>query len=262
MIEQPTIEEIQEIQNAVIDSELARLSQDDFKCFCEYVGRDEATEENIKLSAIHNLMIDFVDYCISIDKFALLEMPWEHGKSSIFSVLYPLHRIGKNPNLTIKLVSGKEDVVKIRVKQIRDYIDGKHGGVYNRVFPNIRADRKAGYSNFQIHVEREVSACPTIWAHSVLSSAEGPRCGLLLLDDCITRANSLSKDYNQVVIDAIEGSWMKRLHPDGMVIMLNTPFSQKDAVAHITKSRLERWCILKVAVNKSLDGYDVTTIGD
>ena len=262
MIEQPTTEEIQEIQNAVLDSAMAEIAQDDFKCFCEYVGRDEATEAKIRLSEIHNLMIDFVGYCISIDKFAMLEMPWEHGKSAIFSVLYPLWRVGRNQNLTIKLVSAAEAVVKIRVKQARDYIDGKHGGVYGRVFPHIKADHKAGYSNFQIHVEREVSACPTIWAHSVLSSGEGPRCGLLILDDCITRANSLSKDYNQVVIDAIEGTWQKRLHPDGMVIMLNTPFSQKDAVAHITKSRLERFCILKVSVNKSLDGYNVEVIGD
>ncbi len=242
--------------------EWERLARKDFSAFCEYVGRDEATERRIRLSELHRTLIRFVEYCREKDKYAAVQFPYEHGKSALFAVLYPLFRFGQNRNLTTKLVSASEAIVKVRVKQLRDHIDGKHGGAYNRVFPEVKADYKTGYSSFQIHVKREVSAFPTVWAHSVLATGEGGRCGLLILDDVVSRANALDKDLNEEVIRAVEGTWLKRLHPDGFCILLNTPWSTKDLMAHIAKSRVARWMIMKAAVNREMTGYNITIIGD
>jgi len=262
MIDPETLNDNLLIQDHALASEIEERARDNFKLFCEYVLRDESNEARVRLAPLHILAIDFVEYCRSIDKFPALQLPYEHGKSAIFSVAFPLFCLGRNPNITIKLVSASEAIVKTRVKQIRDYIDGKHGGAYNRVFPHIKADRKTGYSAHQIHVEREVSAFPSVWSHSAMSTGEGGRCGLLILDDVVTRSNTLAKDIALDIIQAVEGTWMQRVHAGGFAILANTPWTSKDLTAHITKSRLKRWCVLRAAVNKTLDGYDVQVSGD
>jgi len=233
----------------------------DFKKFLPRVIRDEQTGEPIKLAPIHELTIDFVQYCLSIGKYPAVQLPVEHGKSSIFAVGYPLYKWGKDKNLTIKLVSSSKDIISTRVKQSRDYIAGKYDGAYNRLYNSIRPDKESGWRSDQIHIKRDVSAFPSLWAHPVLASAEGGRCSGLILDDVVSRANSIQKDYCQDVIDACESSWIKRVHVGGWLMMLNTPWTTKDYMAHLRKSRLEQWAIFRAPVNKTLDGYDIEIMG-
>lgn len=239
----------------------AKKARKDFKTFAPAVLRDEKTGKPITLAAIHELAIDFVLASFSAGKFPAIQLPVEHGKSSIFAVAWPLWCWTNDRNEAIKLVSSSQDIVKTRIRQIQSYVTGKHDGSLNRISPNLQPDKKEGWAKDQIHLQREVTAFPSLWAHPVLGTAEGGRCGGLILDDAVSRANSIQKDLCQDVIDAIEDSWLKRLHAGGWAMALNTPWTTKDYMAHLRKSRLGQWAILRVPVNKTLDGYDVEVAG-
>lgn len=193
--------------------------------------------------------------------YPALQWPREHGKSSIFGVGLPLFKWGGDLSHTMKLVSASKDIIQTRVKQSRGYIVGKYDRAYNRICPDVKPDKAEGWRKDQLHIVRDVAAFPSLWAHPVLASAEGGRCTGLILDDVISRANSMEKNLCPNVIDACEESWLKVLHVGGWVIFLNTPWTTTDYMAHIQKSRLGQWAILKIAVNKALDGYDVTILG-
>lgn len=233
----------------------------DFKLFAPRVLRDEQTAKPIELAPIHELAIDFFEYCMRIGKFPAIIFPVEHGKSSLFAVGLPLYRWGQDRSETLKLVSASKDIIQTRVKQSRGYISGKHDNAYNRICPDVKPDKEEGWRTDQIHIIRDVAAFPSLWAHPVLGAAEGGRCGGLILDDVVSRANSIQKNLCQDVIDACEDSWLKRVHAGGWAMLLNTPWTTNDYVAHITKSRLGQWAVLKVPVNKTLDGYDVLVLG-
>lgn len=231
--------------------------------FASYILRDEQTSSPVTLSDIHKLAIQFVEYARGIGKFAWIELPFEHGKSTLFAVAYPLWWWGcRSQNESIKLVSGLDDLVKARVRQMQTYLEGGFDGVYQRIFPDIKPDKERGWEKHSIYITREASGFPSMWAHSALGTGEGGRCGLLIMDDVITRTNTIVRDQNQEVIEAVEGTWLQRVYAGGFAVGLNTPWTTRDLAAHIKKSRLDRWAVLRVAVNKGLDGYDVQVIGD
>lgn len=241
-----------------------RLAGKSFKLFCERVLRDEKSGVPIKLDEIHELAIDFVDYCIENGKYCAAILPWGHGKSSIFAVGFPIWWWGRyNINESFKLVSGDDKVVMTRVGQIQNYVTGKYDDSLNRIFPRIKPDFSEGWEKHKIFIERTTPGWPSLWAHSVLATGEGGRCGVLILDDVVTRANSIQKNLARDVIDAVEFTWLKRLSPpDDFALLLNTPWTTTDLVAHITRSRLKRWAVIKIAVNKELTGMNVEVYGD
>ena len=263
-IEISDIERRQKKAAKAVEARGDRVARKDFKVFCERVLRDEKTGKRIKLSEIHRIAIDFWEYCYANEKYCLLVLPWGHGKSSIFAVGLPLWWWAThNQNESIKLVSGDDSVVMTRVKQIQNIITGKYKNDFRRIFPHIQQDTAAGWSKHEIFIKRTTPGFPSLWAHSVLSTGEGGRCGGLILDDVVTRANSVQKNIAQDVIDAVEFTWMKRLSPpDEFCLCLNTPWTTTDLVAHIIKSRLKRWGVLKVAVAKNMERMNVEVFGD
>lgn len=248
----------------LLAEKLYRMRRRDFAKFCESVIKDDQTGDPIVLHDIHHVAIKFVIACRKAGKNAAIQLPFGTGKSTIFSVAYPLFELGHNINATIRLVSAGQDIIKTRVRQAKSLLENDtDGGVgpVRQVFPSLKPDKEEGWATEKIYVRRGVTSFPSFSAFPVFASAEGGRCSMLIFDDVVSRHNSILNDRNQDVIDACEGSWMKRLYPGGFCLFLNTPWTTKDFMAHIRKSRIGRWAMLRMPLRRDINGYDVEVLG-
>ena len=174
----------------VSHDEMLKLAREDPGVFLSYVF-------DFPLADMHRAWLKGI---MTSDR-TLIVSPRAHAKTSIASIALPCWFIGRNPNVRIKLVSGSDNRAKDIVFAIFKTI--KLNPRFREVFPATRL-ANARESKWQIWVERDQTHLrdATVEALGCLSTAEGSRADVLILDDVVTQRNAITPGTRNQVKEA------------------------------------------------------------
>jgi len=224
--DQPADEDnVTELQRAA-----ARLKQiwiqqarDSFLCFLEYCYKDPVTRIMFEPQWFHE---DWIEAFLN-EKRSIIIAPRGHGKTSIV-IAYIVWCLGRNPDLRIKIVCADDPTAIKRLKAIKKTIE--NNSYVREVFPNLIPDKKTGWTDHAIFVQRSIIDIePTIEAKGIGSSITGARVDLLIADDIVSLQNSIQKPgERKKVIDSWENDWMNLVHDDSRIIYICTLYHRDD----------------------------------
>ena len=196
-------------------------SRTDFKAFLEFAFVDTDSREPFEVQWFHEEWIE------SFDKhpWTMVLAPRSHGKTAII-IAYIIWRLGKNPNLRIKIAAETDKTARKRLSEIKSHIE-KNKRVHE-VFPNLRRGDK--WDQGMIEVQRTlIDKEPSVEAVGILTGSTGSRCDLLVADDVVGRRNSLTIPANRPkVCEAWEDDWLSIVDDKSQIIYICTLWHRDD----------------------------------
>lgn len=175
----------------------------------------------------------------------------EHGKTE--QVLgYVLWRLGRNPNLRIKIVGNSDEEAKKRVSAVGEHVE--RNPRLHLVFPHLKASQRNAWTFFKLFVEREfISKDPSLEAKGVLSSGAGGRADILLFDDPVDLRNTFQNpSLIPKVIEQHDNVWDNLGDPDTQRIYICTPWTTTD-LTHVLIER-RKYKVLRYFAGHEKDG--------
>ncbi len=207
----------------VSHDEMLKLAREDPGVFLSYVF-------DFPLADMHRAWLKGI---MTSDR-TLIVSPRAHAKTSIASIALPCWFIGRNPNVRVKLISGSDNRAKDIVFAIFKTI--KLNARYREVFPATRL-ANARESKWQIWVERDQTHLrdATVEALGCLSTAEGSRADVLILDDVVTQRNAITPGMRNQVKEAYYNVHLNLLSPDvdARVIYIGTVWHRDDLTVEL-----------------------------
>jgi len=205
--------------------------RDDFACFLEYCYVDPVSGKGFELQWYHEEWIQAMEE----NRRIIIIAPRGHGKTSII-LPYIVWRLGRNPNLRVKIVCADDPTAIKRLETIKKTIE-KNQKV-REVFPHLRPDKKTGWAMHSIFVQREIiDPEPSLEGKGIGSSITGARCDLLLADDIVSLQNAIIKPgHRQKVIGSWENDWMNLVHDDSQIIYICTLYHRDDNSHKVMRS--------------------------
>lgn len=160
--------------------------------------------------------------------------PRGHGKTTLMSVGYPIWRLGKNPNLRIKIGAQSDSKAMQIVGEISTNIETNKR--IHKVFPDLMPDYKQGWSKTQLFVQRSrIMKDPSVEAAGVLSAITGGRFDLFIADDLVDYKNAIQiPALRRMVHDTFYTNWLNLADSDASeVIYIATLWTDADLSYHI-----------------------------
>lgn len=175
----------------------------------------------------------------------------EHGKTE--QVLgHILWRLGRNPNLRMKIVGNSDEEAKKRVSAVGEHIE--RNPRLHLVFPHLKASQRNAWTYYKLFVERSfISKDPSLEAKGVLSSGAGGRADILLFDDPVDLRNTLQNpSLVPKVIEQHDNVWDNLCEPDSQRIYICTPWLKGD-LTHVLIDR-KKYKVLRYFAGHEKDG--------
>ena len=215
---------------AKIEKQTIKKAREDVNVFCEYVMQDE-DGGGLKQADLH---IEWQNLFMKEKKLVIVA-PRDHGKTTQV-VAHVLWRIGRDPNIRIKIVCQSDSNAKDRLSQVKQYIEDSEE--YSKVFPHIKASTKAkDWTKHSITVARDAkSKDSTLEAWGVESSSTGGRADLIIFDDIVDESNALKHPSKRETIKIkFYNVWINQLGPDDELIYIGTRWHQDDLTGDLLK---------------------------
>lgn len=214
------------------------MASRNFRAFCKTIDPDYQF-------ARHNLAV--MDALTYLDAgyfhFLACMMPPRHGKTRLFSQLFPAWRLGRNPKRQIILASYGQSLAISNTRAIRDIV---RSHTYQQIFPGvqIREDKSS-------EKEFEVTRGGSVLAVGVGSALLGRGCSDLILDDLVKDAEEAN---SQVALENIYQWYANvartRLHPGGIVGSVMQRWSINDLMGRTfsdarANKEADQWATIK-----------------
>lgn len=200
------------------EQDLIAKSRRHFVYFCYYVLR-------LTLAEVHLEWIRHIKY----SKRAQIIAPRYHGKTTLLAVGYTVWRLGRNPNLKIKIIAQNDDKAGDILRAIIDLID--HEPRLRKVFPNLKPTERGIWTAHKILVKRSKvgQRDVSIEALGVTSSGTGSRADLLVFDDPCDYRNSIQYPrLRRRLIELFDSVWMNLLSKEGEIVYIGTVWHSED----------------------------------
>lgn len=168
---------------------------------------------------------------------AVVMAPIEHGKSTVFSIAYPLWVLGNNPNARLALVSETFAQAERLLSAIRENI--LQNARLHEVFPKLKpaSGAQEKWTNSEIRVERmSVEKDPSVLALGVNGPLLGARVDVAILDDVVSWENSLTASQRSKLVDWFRSTLVGRIVKDGKIILVGTPWHPEDLLHVLVNS--------------------------
>lgn len=176
-------------------------------------------------------------------QFLACMMPPRHGKTRLFSQLFPAWRLGRNPKRQIILASYGQSLAISNTRAIRDIVRSR---AYQQIFPavQIREDKSS-------EKEFEITKGGSVLAVGVGSALLGRGCSDLILDDLVKDAEEAN---SQVALEGIYQWYANvartRLHPGGIVGSVMQRWSVNDLMGRTfadarANKEADQWATIK-----------------
>ena len=166
--------------------------------------------------------------------------PRNHAKSTCFTVVYPLWKIGNDPDVRILIVSNSSMQAQAFLREIKDKITKNK--LYRQVFGDLfPADMKSPgekWTDQEIIVRRNAThKDPTVSAMGAGGAILSKRADIIICDDILNLDNTRTVDqrakikqwYNEVLIPVLE--------PDGIMINVGTAWNLEDLLHDQLKNK-------------------------
>lgn len=182
-----------------------------------------------------------------LDKGLVIEAFRGSSKTTTVTIGWLAFQIGLKPHKSYMLVQVGDELAKDTVQEIADLIEYNPG--WQRVFPDVAADRKAGWSTRGYEVKRvdmdyedwrqlcanEKGKDPSLVGMGYKSRAIIGRhpTGALILDDIHDENNTRSGRELATVIKIVQGTILPTVTPDTWKVAVGTPWRRDDVLAYL-----------------------------
>lgn len=208
---------------------IVRLARTDVNTFCEFVLKDEKTNESLIQSGPHASWQKLAD-----DHDRLLI--WAHiesGKTSQLSVARTLWELGRDPELRCLILSNTQRQALKVARVIRQYIE-KSTELHD-VFPHLVPGDQ--WSDTMLTVKRKtISKDPSIQISGVHGNIQGARLDRVLLDDVLDYENTASEDGRKGLIDWVLSAVFGRTVAGARARCVGTAFHPQDLLHYLARS--------------------------
>jgi hypothetical protein len=183
--------------------------------FAQYVLRHSKTGARIKLAPIHKAW-----HQLANDHKRLVI--WSHteaGKTEQMAIARTLWEIGRDPNLSVCILSNTYDQAVKIARPIARYVESSDA--LHEVFPELTPGDLWTSSAF--NVKRRVnSKDPTIQVKGIHGNILGARIDRLIIDDILDRENTRTVEARNQLWDWLSGVILSRLTANARVIVIGT----------------------------------------
>ena len=160
------------------------------------------------------------------DDQLFIEASRRHFKSRTFSVIYPLYRIIKDPEINILIASKTISQAKKWLREIRSNL--RESSPYSFLKP----DQPEKWTENEIIVDRvDASADPTVSTTGVGKEILGSGADLVICDDIVSKRNSHTKQQRDKLEDWFYSELFPMIEGDGEIITVGTPWHKEDLYA-------------------------------
>jgi hypothetical protein len=236
-------EEKQSLLEYMRKESLRPAAKKDFSSFCEYVIKDEkridaktGLGESIQLQDFH---MEWCDLLQNKERLVVFS-PRETGKSTLFSVAYPIWRLGNDPNLRIAIISSASHQSKRILSTVKQYImvDNDVKELFPGLKPmmdEINTNKPMKWSVEQIMVDRKLtSKDASIVSYGVGSrSILGSRFDLVLLDDVLGQHNTATQAESDKVVEWYSNTLEKCVIEGGQIVCVGTAWMSYDLMHYL-----------------------------
>src|SRR3990167_559817 len=212
-----------------------------FIAFLEYVIKFETnSERRIRVAEHQRIWINHIFEGIGLGKHILIKAPWEHGKTWIVAIGWPLWNIGLNPNLRGAVICSTDLNAVKRLATIKAYIQNDRN--YHQVFPRVQAGPEWNKTSMTVRRDN-IAKDYTLGASGVTSAGTGNRLDYLLADDICDIRDQQSDAVREMRDQTFRATWLSRLQgqmgwtpesgrvPAGYCLYIGTPWHNTDTTA-------------------------------
>lgn len=188
----------------------------------------------------------------------VIKAPYNTGKSQQLPIGLAVYLATRKPELEQLIISSDAALAKKRILAIRALIESqeyKYWCGQNNFLPLSYAKRDTGSTEFILFKSRNRTGNPSFEAHGVLTGGTGQRASYVWLDDICSDKDRQSKAHRDSVFERTSNVWIKRVHDQGFVYGICTPYHPQDANSRLAKSGT--FCVLEIAVKDDKTGYRV-----
>lgn len=171
------------------------------------------------------------------NNWIMLEAPRDHAKSTCFTVNYPLHEIGNDPNVRIVIASNAQDTSEGFVRSISAVIEQSPD--YQRTFGHLKPGRPEKWTDSAIQVRRTNYALkdPTVAAVSIGGQVVSKRADIIICDDILTLQNTRTATQREFVKTWFWTVLFPLLKPGGRLIIVGTAWNSQDLYQELLGDR-------------------------
>lgn len=237
-----TYTDAQKQQLLDIDNELRNYARQDLSFFAEYVFDFDNSKHHHEW---YRLLQDKLRTPIGGDWDTPLEpapanwvnrrigvmAPRNHAKSTCFTVVYPLWRIGNNPNIRILIVSNSAAQAQGFLREIKDKITKsvKYRKMFGELFPEDLKNPGEKWTDREIIVRRSATyKDPTVSAMGAGGAILSKRADIIICDDILNLDNTRTADQREKIKQWYNEVLMPVLEPDGIIINVGTAWNLED----------------------------------
>lgn len=169
-------------------------------------------------------------------RMILLAAP-RHRKSTCVAI-FVANEVGKNPNLRVMVASHTRDFAALLINQVVEIMKTP---LFKRSYGDLvptGADNSK-WSAYEKHIPNRPIYLrdPTFLALSPESGTPGFGADLIIADDLVTQANSSSPTLRAHLLHWFKGSLLKRLEPEGRILVVGARFYREDLYGHVLTLR-------------------------
>lgn len=211
---------------------LARL---DSAAFVQYALRDERDPSIEIVNAEHH---EEWHRFFDANALGVLFAAVEHAKTQQIAIGRAIFALGKNPNLTIAIVSDTEPQAKKNGTTIQRHIT--ENPRVARVFPALRPSplEKDPWSEQRFTVARSSidAKDPSVQCVGALGAINGSRLDVIIFDDLLDMRNTATNEQIAKLLAWIDTTAITRLREDGVLWWIGTPWKRNDPM-HVVGAR-------------------------
>jgi len=215
--------------------------------FMEFIWRT-TQGKRIKLEPFHR------EWLAHFQKYrrVQIEAAKSHAKTSV-ALAFLIWKLGTNPNIRIKLFTQSDEKARERLSLISDMI--KTNKLVRLVFPDLIPAHKGIWHKSSIQISRSVqSKDPSLEASGIMSSVEGGRADMVLLDDISDfRTALVYPQFRESIKKKVYAEVLPMLEEDGVAISIGTPHHSEDVIASLRVN--PEWKSYIYAVGTDEDPY-------
>lgn len=208
-------------------SELRELhciqARTDPAAFASFILKDEETGRPVQLEPMHWEWQQLITQHPRVVIFGAVES----GKTQQISIARVVWELGRNPELRVLILSNTDGQAQKICKAIAKYIE-KDPDVH-AVFPELKPDKKAGWTGHALFVKREgMAKDPSVQSAGVHANVTGARIDLLVIDDILDYENSRSETQRKDLDHWLRSTLGGRLTRKSRMVAVGNPWHVKD----------------------------------
>ena len=171
-------------------------------------------------------------------RYLIVEIPPQHGKSTFITETFPSYYLGKNPEKLAMNAAYSEELFKKFGRKNREKFR-----LYSQELFNVEISQETS-SVSEWGIKDHLGQ---LYSTSILGGATGRGADLLIIDDPIkNRSEAESKTIRDKIYDEWTSTFFSRLSANGSVIVIMTRWHEDDLAGRLLKEKALPWTEIKI----------------